>query len=331
MKGIFLCTDKTLIPQLFTKEILKTISSLVEIDHTIYTKYDLTTNITSSVEFIISSWNMPIFSKSEIQNLFPKLKCIFYTAGSVKYFAKPFLELGIKIFSAEKSNSIPVAEFTTAQIILANKGYFHAQKYYKQFRFKKARKYAESHNGNWEATIGLIGFGKIGREVAKRLTDYHCKILAYDPFISAQIANEYNCTLVNIKQLFKESNIISNHLPDLPDTQKMLNKSLFSLMKPYATFINTGRGKQVKEFDLCKVLIKRPDLCAILDVTQHEPMFPWNPLYYLPNAFISPHIAGSISFERKRMVIDIVNAIKNYTKNIPSDIEIKLTDLYHTA
>ena len=101
---------------------------------------------------------MPVFSECEVKELFPSLEAVFYAAGTVKYFAEPFLKMGIKIYSAAKANGIPVAEYTFAQIILANKGYFQAScSYRKSFSkrsYKNAQQYADRRPGNYDAKIG---------------------------------------------------------------------------------------------------------------------------------------------------------------------------------
>ena len=81
----------------------------------------------------------------------------------------------------------------------------------------------------------------------------------------------------------------------------MLNGKRFASMKPYATFLNTGRGATVREDELIAVLTARPDLCALLDVTDPEPPAPTSPLLSLPNVFLTPHISGSQQTECARM------------------------------
>ena len=76
------------------------------------------------VDYIFSTWGMPEFTEEEIKTLLPNLECVFYAAGSVQYFARSFLNCGVKVFSAWAANAVPVAEYTVSQIILANKGFF---------------------------------------------------------------------------------------------------------------------------------------------------------------------------------------------------------------
>lgn len=279
-------------------------------------------------EYIFSTWYMPEFSESEVKFLFPELRAVFYAAGTVKYFAEPFLKNNIRVFSAASANGIPVAEFTASQIILANKGYFQAQESYRwpawHHRFHQARSFSERKHGNYGAKIGIIGCGAIGSKVVELLKPYKLSIYVYDPYLTDHRSDALGVEKVSLEQLFSCSDVISNHLPDIPETRGMINYSLLSSMKPTATFINTGRGAQVDEKALNKVLKRNKDMCALLDVTSHEPLFPWSPLYWRKNVFLSPHIAGSLSEEYGRMVEYMVNAYHDTCDGIANACETDL-------
>lgn len=284
-----------------------------------------------NVEFVFSTWYMPELSEDEIIKIFPNLKAVFYAAGTVKYFAEPFLKHGIRVFSASSANGIPVAEFTASQIVLANKGYFQAQKAYRwpiwTRGFNKARKKAEIKFGNYDATIGVIGCGAIGSKVVELLSPYKFNIQVYDPYLSEDKAQTLGEKKVELAELFKSSDVISNHLPDIPSTRGMINYQLLSKMKPTATIVNTGRGRQIVEKDLAKVMSKNKNMCALLDVTTHEPMFPWNPLYFCRNVFLTPHIAGSLSNEFGRMVEYMIEAYKDTLADKKNLCEVTLEQL----
>ena len=275
---------------------------------TCFTKDDLR-NRTSDLldcEFVFSTWYMPVFSEEEIEMYFPSLKYLFYAAGTVKYFAEPFFKKGVRIFTSASANGIPVAEFTASQIVLAGKGYFQAQKSYKwpiwHRGFSNARGFAERKYGNYAAHIGIIGCGAIGSKVVELLKQYNFNILVYDPFLSDERTHNLGVKRVTLDEMFSCCDVISNHLPDIPETKGIINYDLLKLMKPTATIINTGRGAQIDEKALNTVLRKNKDMCALLDVTSHEPLYPWSPLYWRKNVFLTPHIAGSLSHEFNRMV-----------------------------
>lgn len=318
MEAILLGQDKKLIQEVYKK-------CFEEYDFfrnmCIFSKEDLLKNreLAKKVKFIFSTWGMPSFEKKEITELFPQLNAIFYAAGTTEFFEKNFSDCGINVFSARNMNGIPVAEFTVAQIVLANKGYFQAQKKFNSFfpvSMRSAKRYSEIRTGNYESNIGIIGAGIIGKQVIRLLANFQNKIYVYDPYISHEEIEELNALKVDsLKELFKKCDVISNHLPDTPKTRGILNKNVFSYMKDTATFINTGRGKQVNEKDLAKVLKMKSNACALLDVTSHEPLAPWSRLRRLNNVFISPHIAGSTGNELWRMGLSVVDIYEKYLNN----------------
>lgn len=296
-----------------------------------YTKMDIINSDKTKfeeVKYIFSTWYMPVFTEREISEYFPSLEVIFYAAGTVKYFAEPFLKSGIKVYSAAKANGIAVAEFAAAQIILANKGYFQAQNECKKKILKKSfdrtRSYAISRGGNYKTKIGIIGLGAIGTQVVQLLKPYELDIYVTDPYVSSEKIYALKVKRMELSKLFETCDVISNHLPDTSETKKILDYSLFTKMKSTATFINTGRGAQVNEKGLAKALREKKYRCAVLDVTAHEPLWPWNSLRWLKNVFISPHIAGSLSNEEHRMADYMRVAYKDYLAGRKNESEVTL-------
>lgn len=327
---IFLVTDKKKIPEVYNIKLISEIDMNLTDDY-ICDKDDVMKNpfAFKDIKYIFSTWDMPEFTEEEIGAVFPKLEAVFYAAGTVKYFAEPFLKKGIKVFSAAKANGIPVAEFTVAQIILANKGYFQSMSEYRKelsfFSYRRARKIAVNKHGNYDAKIGIIGGGTIGRKVVELLKHYKLDIYVSDPFVSEEEITKWGATKVDLKDIFKECDIISNHLPDIPDTQDLINYSLLKLMKNNATFINTGRGRQVVDKDLVKVMREKPNACALLDVTRHEPLIPFHCLRHRKNIFISPHISGSLQCENQRLAEFIIDAYKDYINATQNQCEVTLS------
>ena len=256
----------------------------------------------SGVEYIFSTWGMPALSEDEIAALFPDLKAVFYAAGSVQDFARPFLARGVRVFSAWAANAVPVAEFTVAQILLSNKGYFRLHDLYRDQGSEASTAFAERFGGNYGATVGLLGAGMIGRLVIKLLRNFDLSVLVFDPFLSDDAAAEMGVVKTSIEEVFASSDVISNHLADNERTKGILTYRLFSSMKAHATFINTGRGAQVDAVALLKVMDEEPGRTALLDVTDpEEPLPAGSPLLSRSNIFVSPHRAGSTNNEIKRM------------------------------
>ena len=257
----------------------------------------------AEVEYLFSTWGMIALTEEQIREYFPKVRALFYAAGTVQAFARPFLNCGIEVFSAWAANAVPVAEYTFAQIVLANKGFF--QRMHRPEEGGSAwagRQNAGEYTGNYETKVGIIGAGMIGKMVIERLKSLDfVDVLVFDPFLPDEKATALGVTKVDLPTLFAESAVISNHLANNAQTQGMLNGKLFEKMGKYATFINTGRGAQVVEADLIAALKAEPTRVALLDVTYPEPPRAESELYTLPNVVLTPHIAGSLYNEIHRM------------------------------
>ena len=302
MKAVFLTKNKNSCESVYTPETRARLAEKLEFLEPVYTTEALAAreNELRDVEIIFSTWGMFSLTSEEIARYFPNLRAVFYGAGSVQYFARPFIEAGIEVFSAWAANAVPVAEFTVAQIILANKGYF--QRFHRAANDSWVNRSAGGYfTGNYNNKVGLIGIGMIGSMVAERLHEYKLEVLGYDPFLSDERAAALGVKKVSLEELFSECTVISNHLANNPQTVGMLNGSLFNLMKPNAAFINTGRGAQVVEADLIDALKAEPNRVALLDVTMPEPPKPDSLFYKMDNVFLSPHIAGSLGDEVARM------------------------------
>jgi D-3-phosphoglycerate dehydrogenase len=143
-----------------------------------------------------------------------------------------------------------------------------------------------------ECTVGLMGFGNIPRLVTQRLRGFGSKILAYDPFVDVKIAKEYGVHLVDIDELYSNSDYICCHLPHNKHTEKMVNREAFDKMKDGVVFINTGRGKVVDEKALIDALDKGKVGYSGLDVLENEnPDMNISPLNGRNNVILTPHIA----------------------------------------
>ncbi len=301
MKIALFGTDQRRFSKVFTPEVLTHLSGYGELSPKI-NKKNIKENAAflSECEYAFATWGMPKFTKEEIAEYMPRLKCLFYCAGTVQYFAAPFLESGVRIFSAYAANAVPVTEYTFAQITLAAKGFYQASKFYRTLPAYSLA-FANSSTGIYRCKVGLVGLGAIGKEVAKKLSALDVEIFAYDPFVPAEEAEKLGVTLVDLETIFAECDIISNHLANKKELRNIFNYSLFKRMKKHSTFINTGRGAQVAEYSLALSLILHPSRTFVADVLKRE-YFPYiNPLFWCPNAVITPHIAGSTGNEPQRM------------------------------
>jgi D-3-phosphoglycerate dehydrogenase len=157
------------------------------------------------------------------------------------------------------------------------------------------------HQGKWPRysgislegkTIGILGFGAIGKQLARRLSGFDCKVMAYDPFVDAAYAKENRVELAPMDEVVTQADFISLHLPLLPETRGIVNESFLSKMKKGSFLINTSRGEAVDEDALLKALQSGHLKGAGLDAFTVEPPDPKNPLLALPQVVVTPHLGA---------------------------------------
>lgn len=268
----------------------------------------------SDVEVLFATWGMPPLD-ADFLAAAPRLRAVFYAAGSVKGFATPEAESrGIVISCAAEANGIPVAEYSLGVILLSLKGFWV---YQRQCPADKFRQDAAIIRGGYGSTVGLVSLGSIGRRVAGMLRACDVKVLAYDPYLTPEAAADLGVTPCDLSELFSRSDVVSVHTPWLPATEKLIGEKLVRSMKPGATLVNTSRGAVIDEEALCAVLRERSDLTAVLDVTYPEPPVGDSPLRHLPNVILTPHIAGSTGPEVARMGWWMVEEAKRYLAGGP--------------
>ena len=324
MRAIFLCEHAYNIPRVYDEQTLKGLKNILELDEKHYTKSDILNNpdAFSDVKIVFSTWGMPKFTEEEIKTYLPSLNAVFYGAGSVQNFARPFLASGVKVFSAWAANAVPVAEMTVAQIILANKGYFLSSRLYSEKGREVSLEAFKKCRGNYGETVGIIGAGMIGKLVIQMLKAYNLRVLVFDPFLPDEKAAELGVEKCDLPTLFESAFVVSNHLANNAQTKGMLGYALFSKMRENAVFINTGRGAQVVEDDLVRILSERDDLTALLDVTFPEPPVDAHPFYTLENCLLTPHIAGSAGDEVARMGLYMLRECESYISGEPCRYEV---------
>ncbi|GHT60524.1 2-hydroxyacid dehydrogenase [Spirochaetia bacterium] len=326
MKAVFVCIrNETILNRVYREVTQKALAKRADFFAPVTGVDELESRKTelAEAEFIFSTWGMPALSEKQIGDYFPNVKAVFYAAGSVQYFAAPFLARGVRIFSAAEANAVPVIEYTAAEIILANKGFFGSSRLYSGGNRGEAGKYASAFPGNFGTAVGIIGAGKIGSGVIRRLKEYQLEILVFDPFLKSSAAEALGVKkLDTLEELFSASFVISNHLADKDETAGMLRYHHFSLMDDHGVFINTARGRQVVEEDLARALGEKPGRTALLDVSFPEPVPPGHPFYSLDNVILTPHIAGSSGNEVGRMGDFITGEFVRFLEGRPLRAEV---------
>ena len=154
----------------------------------------------------------------------------------------------------------------------------------------------------WEKTLGIVGFGRIGKGVARRASGFKMRLLAYDPFIDATdpFAQELGVELTDFEKLLKEADFISIHVPLTPTTTKLFNADTFKKMKPTAFIVNTSRGEVIDEMDLKEAIENGLIAGAALDVYSNEPPkdLAW---LNMPRLITTPHIGAYTREANQRM------------------------------
>jgi phosphoglycerate dehydrogenase-like enzyme len=275
--------------------------------------------VLAEAEVILSGWGAPAMDGAFLAAA-PNLRVVFYGAGSFRRVATPaFWERGLRITSAYAANAVPVSEYALAAILFSLKRGWH-------FAFSAQREKALPRQGQvpgaYGSTVGLVSLGMVGRLVRERLRPFDLRVVAYDPFVTPEEAHVLGVDLMSLEDLFASSDVVSLHVPLLPETEGMILGSHLASMKRNATLINTSRGAVVREAEMVEVLGERPDLWAVLDVTHPEPPEPDSRHYDLPNVVLTPHIAGSLGNEFRRMGRLVVDELRRYVAGEPLKHEI---------
>jgi len=209
------------------------------------------------------------------------------------------------------TDNIPVEEATKLGIIVAHTPEAHHQEVSDHaigLLFAVVRQIAVQdravRDGKWDAedgmprwhlvgqTLGLVGFGLIARQVAKKMSGFDMTVLAYDPYVNADTMTEVGVQSATLDEVLSRSDFVSIHSPLTKETRHSIGERELRLMKPEAVLVNTSRGPVIDEPALVKALESGWIAAAGLDVTDEEPPRPDNPLFRMNNVVVTPHIAG---------------------------------------
>lgn len=279
--------------------------------------------ILAQVDILVTGWGCPTISAAVVRAA-PNLKLIAHAAGTVKYMLDPAVyDAGIKVTHAADANAVPVAEYTLAAIIFANKRVFELRDRYRADPARRSS-YALMNEpiGNFERTVGLVGASRIGRKVAKLLQAFDYTVLISDPFVRPDDPITEHAELVDLDDLLARSDVVSIHAPSLPSTHAMIGARQFSLMRDGAAFINTARGALVDEAAMIAEL-QTGRIHAVIDVTDPEIPVTGSPLYDLPNVFLTPHVAGAVGTERLRLGQMAVAEVERFVAGQRMEFEVE--------
>ena len=258
------------------------------------------------------------------------LKAVLCLLGSIKpIVSKSFWDRKIPIMSAAIENAVPVAEYVLGEIILYLKGFFHHSKTYKEDHDHNI--YIDKVAGLYNKKVGLISYGMIAKHLKKLLENFNLEVCVYSPELDKESAAKEGMTYMSLEELFENCDVVSLHTPLLPATVGMLGYEHFSKMKKNSAFINSARGAIIREKEMIQALQERPDITAMLDVTEKEPLEEGNPLFDMENVILTPHIAGATGYEKARLGNLIVQELERFLTGKPMLYTVKETDLNSIA
>ncbi len=211
---------------------------------------------------------------------------------------------GVIVMNAPLGNIISAAEHTIGMI------------------FASARMIPQAHaklaKGEWDKksftgieldgkTLGILGLGKIGKHVAQVMQAAGMTVIAYDPFLSAEVAKELRIDSVTVEELLARADVVTVHTPLTEQTRNLINADRLRLMKKSARIINVARGGIINEADLAQALKAGTIAGAALDVFETEPLPAGSPLFGLPTAILTPHLGASTEEAQVKVSVDIAN------------------------
>ena len=268
----------------------------------------------ADVDVLFSGWGPPRVDAAFLAAA-PRLKAIFYAAGAIGSWTSAALwDRGVVITTASAANGVPVAEYALGTILLSLK---RALPLARACRTARAFTIPLVPPGNFHSTVGLVSLGVIGRHLLDLLRPFDLDVVAYDPFLTPPEADRLGVRAVGLDELFAVSDVVSVHTPLLAETAGLIGRRHLSALRPGATFVNTARGGVVVEADLVAVAGERDDLQFVLDVTDPEPPPAASPLYDLPNVLLTPHIAGSVGPECRRLGQTMAEELERYVAGVP--------------
>ena len=232
---------------------------------------------------------------------------------------------GIVVMNTPGANAVAVAELTLGLMISLAR--------------KLAVANAGMHAGKWEKkslqgselrgkTLGILGLGRIGLEVARRARAFGLEILGSDPFVSAAVARENNIALVPVEELFAQADYLTLHVGLTPQTAGIINSKTLATMKKGVRIVNCARGELVDEAALADALQSGHVAGAALDVFAAEPLKD-SPFFALDNVLLTPHIAGSTAEAQEAVGVQIAMQVREYLKLGVVQNAVNLPSLSH--
>jgi D-3-phosphoglycerate dehydrogenase len=229
---------------------------------------------------------------------------------------------GIVVMNTPGANAVAVAELTIGLMISMARSIPRANGTMHAAKWEKKTLQGSELRGK---TLGIVGLGRIGLEVARRARSFGMELIGYDPFIAPVIARENEVTLVPIDEIFKNSDYLTLHVGLTTQTEGMINATSIKIMKPGIRIVNCARGELIVDQALAEAVRSGHVAGAALDVFRKEPLKD-SPYFELDNVLLSPHVAGSTDEAQEAIGIQLAEQVRDYLKlgvvqnavNVPS-------------
>lgn len=215
-------------------------------------------------------------------------------------------ERGVVVMNTPGGNTVSAAELTLALLLALARKIPQADASMKAGQWNRK---AFSGTELFGKTLGILGMGRIGSEVAKRAVAFGMKVLAYDPYVSSSRARALQADLVELDEVLAAADFITIHMPLSDETRGMINAAAFAKMKTGVRLINCARGGIINEADLLAAIQSGKVAGAALDVYATEPLPPDSPLRTVPQLILTPHLGASTEEAQENVGIEIAEAI----------------------
>ena len=223
-------------------------------------------------------------------------------------------ERGVYVVNAPLGNIVAAAEHTIALALSLMRNIPEADRSVRAGEWKRAKLMGRELRGK---TLGLIGIGRVGSEVARRAAAFEMKVIAHDPFATEASARAAGAQLVELDELFARADVLSLHTPLTDKTRGMINAATLAKMKPSAVIVNASRGEVIDAQALSDALAAGTIGGAALDVFAPEPLAADSPLRGAPRTVLTPHIAGSTTEAQVNVAVDVVKQILDILEGKP--------------
>jgi phosphoglycerate dehydrogenase-like enzyme len=278
----------------------------------------------ASISILITGWGAPPIGAAELDAM-PRLRAIIHAGGTVKAHVAPAAwDRGILVTTAASANAFPVAEYTLAFILLAGKNVPAIIRAYA--RDPEASGEDRDDIGNFQRTVGVISASRIGRRVIQLLEPFDFTVLLYDPDLAADDPILSRAERTDLDGLLRRSSIVTIHAPLLPETTGLLGREQLAQMQPGATLINTARAPIVDQEALAQA-VAAGRLRAILDVTDPEPLPARHQLRRLDGVILTPHVAGALGNELRRLGQSATREIELLAAGLPAEHRVSWDSL----